>query len=62
MPRAVPAIAGDDRADLRSSRRRLILDGLGIIVSAQVLIGRYTGYRLTELRRFRHLAEAGEST
>jgi predicted branched-subunit amino acid permease len=34
VPRAVPAVAGDDRADLRSSRRRLILDGLGIIVSA----------------------------
>jgi hypothetical protein len=28
---------------------------LGLIMAAQLLIGRYTGYRLTELFRFRDL-------
>ncbi len=32
-------------------------EALGLILSAQLLVGRYTGYRLTELHRFRDLAE-----
>jgi hypothetical protein len=31
---------------------------LGLVVAAQLVLGRYTGYRLTELRRFRGLADA----
>jgi 7 transmembrane helices usually fused to an inactive transglutaminase len=30
---------------------------LGLVVAGQLLLGRYTGYRLTELRRFRDLAD-----
>jgi hypothetical protein len=30
---------------------------LGLIMAAQLVIGRYTGYRLTELFRFREFAE-----
>jgi hypothetical protein len=32
---------------------------LGLIMAAQLLIGRYKGYRLTELIRFREFAEIG---
>jgi uncharacterized membrane protein YdfJ with MMPL/SSD domain len=32
---------------------------LGQIVAGQLLIGRYTGYRLTELFRFRDFLQAG---
>ena len=28
-------------------------EALGLVIAAQILIGRYTGYRLTELYRFR---------
>jgi len=31
-------------------------EALGLVVAAQLLLGRYTGYRLTELARFRGLA------
>jgi hypothetical protein len=31
-------------------------EALGLVVAGQVLLGRYTGYRLTELARFRGLA------
>jgi hypothetical protein len=31
---------------------------VGLIMAAQLLIGRYTGYRLTELLRFREFAES----
>jgi 7 transmembrane helices usually fused to an inactive transglutaminase len=30
---------------------------LGLVIAGQLLLGRYTGYRLTELRRFRDLAD-----
>jgi 7 transmembrane helices usually fused to an inactive transglutaminase len=32
---------------------------LGLVAAAQLLLGRYTGYRLLELYRFRDLAEEG---
>jgi hypothetical protein len=32
-------------------------ESLGLIVAAELVLGRYTGYRLTELYRFRHLAK-----
>ena len=32
-------------------------EALGLVVAGQVLLGRYTGYRLTELARFRGLAD-----
>ena len=32
-------------------------ESLGLVVAGQLLLGRYTGYRLMELRRFRGLAE-----
>jgi hypothetical protein len=32
-------------------------EALGLVVAAQLLLGRYTGYRLTELYRFREFAE-----
>jgi hypothetical protein len=32
-------------------------EALGLVAAAQLVLGRYTGYRLTELRRFRGLAE-----
>ena len=32
---------------------------LGLVVAGQLLLGRYTGYRLTELSRFRELGERG---
>jgi hypothetical protein len=31
-------------------------EALGLVVAGQLLLGRYTGYRLTELARFRELA------
>ena len=34
---------------------------LGIIMAIQLLIGRYTGYRLSELFRFRDFVHAGEA-
>lgn len=34
---------------------------LGIIMAVQLLIGRYTGYRLSELFRFRDFVQAGEA-
>jgi hypothetical protein len=34
---------------------------LGLIMAAQLLIGRYTGYRLSELFRFRDFVQAGEA-
>ena len=34
---------------------------LGIIMAIQLLIGRYTGYRLSELFRFRDFVQAGEA-
>ena len=40
--------------------RRTIVDypeTLGFVIAAQLVLGRYTGYRLTELFRFRDLAE-----
>lgn len=39
---------------------RLVIDhpeGLGLLLAGQVALGRYTGYRLAELYRFRDLAE-----
>src|SRR5262245_4269583 len=32
-------------------------ESLGLVIAAQLVLGRYTGYRLTELFRFRDLAE-----
>jgi hypothetical protein len=40
--------------------RRTVVDypeTLGLVIAAQLMLGRYTGYRLTELLRFRDLAE-----
>jgi hypothetical protein len=40
--------------------RQTIVDypeALGFAIAAQLVLGRYTGYRLTELFRFRDLAE-----
>jgi hypothetical protein len=34
-------------------------EAMGLIVAGQLLIGRYTGYRLTELFRFRDFLKAG---
>lgn len=34
---------------------------LGVVMAAQLLIGRYTGYRLTELIRFRDLVQPAEA-
>jgi hypothetical protein len=31
-------------------------EALGLVVAGQLLLGRYTGYRVTELARFRGLA------
>jgi hypothetical protein len=35
-------------------------ESLGLVVAGQLLIGRYTGYRLLELNRFRELADLPE--
>jgi hypothetical protein len=37
-------------------------ESLGFVIALQLLIGRYTGYRCTELARFRGLAEMPEGT
>ena len=39
----------------------LFPETLGIIMAVQLLIGRYTGYRLSELFRFREFIQASEA-
>jgi hypothetical protein len=36
-------------------------EGLLFVAAALILVGRYSGYRLTELWRFRHVARGGEA-